>query len=112
MTACVTDNGTASEAVAVTNGVKQGCVLVPTLFRLMFSTLLLDAYRDEQLGIHIAYRTDWHLLNSPRMQATTCVSMTSVHDLLFADDCALYTVMEENMQRSMDLFAQAALSLY
>ncbi|VDL87249.1 unnamed protein product, partial [Schistocephalus solidus] len=70
MTACVTDNGTASEAFAVTNGVEQGCVLAPTLFRLMFSTMLLDAYHDEQLGIHIAYRTDWHLLNSPRMQAT------------------------------------------
>ncbi|VDM02977.1 unnamed protein product [Schistocephalus solidus] len=30
---------------------------------------------------------------------------SSVHDLLFADDCALNTVMEEDMQRSMDHFA-------
>ncbi|VDM03775.1 unnamed protein product [Schistocephalus solidus] len=28
-----------------------------------------------------------------------------VHDLLFADDCALNTVTKEDMQRSMDLFA-------
>ncbi|VDM06365.1 unnamed protein product [Schistocephalus solidus] len=39
------------------------------------------------------------------MQISMCVSAATVHDLLFADDCALNTVMEEGMQRSMDLFA-------
>ncbi|BHF68764.1 hypothetical protein SprV_0301180500 [Sparganum proliferum] len=48
MMARVTDNGDVSEAFAVTNGVKQGCVLAPTLFSLMFSTMLMDAYRDER----------------------------------------------------------------
>ncbi|VDL96297.1 unnamed protein product [Schistocephalus solidus] len=67
--------------------------------------MLMDAYRDEQSGIRIAYRTDWHLLNSRRMQASMHVSSTSVHDLLFADDCAINTVTEEYMQSSMDLIA-------
>ncbi|VDL89189.1 unnamed protein product [Schistocephalus solidus] len=66
--------------------------------------MLMDAYRDEQPGIHIAYRTDGHLLNSRRMQAPTRVSTGTVHDFLFADDCALNTVTKEDMQRSMDLF--------
>ncbi|VDM04175.1 unnamed protein product [Schistocephalus solidus] len=105
MTAHVTDNGTVSEAFAVSNEVKEGCVLAPTLFSLMFSAMLMDAYRNEQPGIRIAYRTDGHLLNSRRMQASTRVSTTTVHDLLFADECALNTVTEESMQRSMDLFA-------
>nr|VZI35290.1 unnamed protein product [Spirometra erinaceieuropaei] len=43
----VTDNGAVSEAFAVTDGVKQGCVLAPTLFSLMFSAMLMDAYRNE-----------------------------------------------------------------
>ncbi|VDL95878.1 unnamed protein product, partial [Schistocephalus solidus] len=89
MTKCVTDNGTVSEAFAVTNGVKRGCVLDPTFFSLMFSTMLMDAYRDEHPGIRIAYRTDGHLLNSRRIQTSTRVSTTTVYDLLFADDCAL-----------------------
>ncbi|VDL96294.1 unnamed protein product [Schistocephalus solidus] len=80
MTVRVTDNGTVSEAFAVTNGVKQGCVLALTLFSLMFSAMLMDAYHDEQPGIRIAYRTDGHLLNSRRMQATTTAKMVVLHE--------------------------------
>ncbi|BHF66667.1 hypothetical protein SprV_0200968900 [Sparganum proliferum] len=107
MMARVTDNGAVSEAFAVTDGVKQGCVLAPTLFSLMFSAMLMDAYRDERPGIRIAYRTDGHLLNQRRMHFQSRVSTTTVHELLFADDCALNTTSEEEMQRSMDLFSAA-----
>ncbi|BHF76265.1 hypothetical protein SprV_0501936300 [Sparganum proliferum] len=34
-------------------------------------------------------------------------STTTIHELLFADDCALKTTSEEDMQRSMDLFSDA-----
>ncbi|BHF73860.1 hypothetical protein SprV_0401694400 [Sparganum proliferum] len=109
MMARVTDNGAVSEAFAVTNGVKQGCVLAPTLFSLMFSAMLMDAYRgDERPGIRIAYRTDGHLLNQRRMQFQSRVSTTMVHELLLADDCALNTTSEEEMQRNMDLFSAAS----
>nr|VZI05285.1 unnamed protein product [Spirometra erinaceieuropaei] len=103
----VTDNGAVSEALAVINGVKQGCVLASTLFSLMFSGMLMDAYRDERPRIRIAYRTDGHLLNQRRMHFQSRVSTTTVHELLFADDCALNTTSEEEVQRSMDLFSAA-----
>nr|VZI12368.1 unnamed protein product [Spirometra erinaceieuropaei] len=86
MMARVTDNGAISEAFAVTNGVKQGCVLAPTLLSLMFSAMLMDAYRDERPGIRIAYRTDGHLLNQRRMHFQSRVSTTTVQELLFADN--------------------------
>nr|VZI20787.1 unnamed protein product [Spirometra erinaceieuropaei] len=35
------------------------------------------------------------------------VSTTTAHELLFADDCALNTTSEEEMQRSMDLSSVA-----
>nr|VZI50187.1 unnamed protein product [Spirometra erinaceieuropaei] len=107
MMARVTDNGAVSEAFAVTNGVKQGCVLAPTLFSLMFSAMLMDAYRDERPGIRIAYRTDGHLLNRRRMNFQSRVSTATVHELLFADDCALNTTSEVELQRIMDLFSAA-----
>ena len=40
----------------VTNGVKQGCVLASTLFTMMFSAILTDAFQDGDNGIPIKYR--------------------------------------------------------
>ncbi|VDL87869.1 unnamed protein product [Schistocephalus solidus] len=51
--------------------------------------------RDVQSGIRIANTIDGHLLNSRGMQASTRVSTGRVHDLVFAEDCALNTVKEE-----------------
>ncbi|VDL97279.1 unnamed protein product [Schistocephalus solidus] len=103
MIARVADNGAISEAFTVTNGVKQGCVFAPNLFSLVFSAILLDAYRDERPGICIAYRMDGRLLNQRRMHFRSRVSTATIHELLFADDCALNTTTEEEMQRIMDL---------
>nr|VZI27165.1 unnamed protein product [Spirometra erinaceieuropaei] len=63
MMARVTENGAASEAFAMTNELRQGCVLAPTPFSLMLSAMITDVCRDEHPGIRIAYRTDDHLLN-------------------------------------------------
>ncbi|VDL90754.1 unnamed protein product [Schistocephalus solidus] len=104
MTARVTENGRVSEAFAVTKGVKQGCIMVPILFSLMFTAMLIDAYHDEQPWIRIAYRTDGHLLNSRCMQASTRMSTITAHDLLLVDDFTLNTMTDEDMQRSVILF--------
>ena len=58
MEARVKDNGEFSEPFPVTNGVKQGCVLAPTLFSMLFSAMLTDAFRDENVGIEFRSRTD------------------------------------------------------
>ncbi|BHF75665.1 hypothetical protein SprV_0501876100 [Sparganum proliferum] len=107
MTARATDNGVVSRAFAVTNGVKQDCVLEPTLFGLTFYAMLMGAYRDERSGIRVAYRMDGHFLNQLQMHFQSRVSATSVHELLFADECALNATSEGHMQRNMDLFAAA-----
>nr|VZI35212.1 unnamed protein product [Spirometra erinaceieuropaei] len=64
-------------------------------------------HADELPGIRIAYRTDGHLLNQRRMHFQSRVSTTTVHELLFAADCALNTISEEEMQRSVDLSSAA-----
>nr|VZH96711.1 unnamed protein product [Spirometra erinaceieuropaei] len=107
MTARVPDNKVVSEAFAVTNVVKQGYVLAPALFSLMFSAMLMDAYCDERPEIRIVYRKEGHLLNQRRMHFQSHVSTTTVHELLFADDCALNATAERDMQRSMKLFSAA-----
>ena len=51
-------NGDVSNEFPVTNGVKQGCVLAPTLFSFIFSMMLLSAFKESDLGIKINYCTD------------------------------------------------------
>ncbi|BHF58344.1 hypothetical protein SprV_0100129600 [Sparganum proliferum] len=103
MIARVADSGTVSEAFEVINGMKQGCVLAPTVFILMFSAMPMNVYPDEHPGILIVYRTDGHL-NSRHMQALTRLSTTTVQDLLSAADCALKTATEADTQCSMNFF--------
>ncbi|VDL99349.1 unnamed protein product [Schistocephalus solidus] len=101
MTACVTDNGTVSEAFAVTNGVEQGCVLAPPSL-VLYS--LLFCWTPTVMSSLESYRTDGKLLNSRRLQATTRMSTATVHDMVSTEDCALITVTDGEVPRSMDLF--------
>ncbi|BHF59702.1 hypothetical protein SprV_0100266300 [Sparganum proliferum] len=104
MVVLVMDNGVVSEAFAMINGVKQDCILAPSLFSRMFSAMQTDACRDERPGIRIACRTDGQLLHRRRMDIQSRVSTTTVHELFFADDCVLNATSEGNMQGVMDLF--------
>lgn len=65
----VQDNGETTEPFSVSNGVKQGCVIVSTLFSLMFSAMLTDAFRDTNIDIGIRYQTVGSVFNLRRVQA-------------------------------------------
>ena len=69
MLARVQNDGEFSDPFPVTNGVKHGCVLASTLFSMMFSAMLTDAFQDGDNGISIRYRFDWKLFNLRRLQA-------------------------------------------
>ena len=49
------NDGGFSEPFEVTNGVKQGCVMLPTLFSMMFSVMLMDAFQDSDTGFPIRF---------------------------------------------------------
>ena len=107
MLARVQDNGETSQPFLVSNGVKQGCVLAPTLFSLMFSAMLTDAFKDTDAGINIRFRTDGSIFNLRRLQAKTKAMTDTINDLLFADDCALNATTETSMQQTVDKFSDA-----
>ena len=103
----VLEDGNESDTFPVTNGVKQGCVLAPTLFSMVFSAMLTDAFRNSEDGIRVRYRTDGRLFNIRRFQAVTKVKETVIREFLFADDCALNASTEERMQNEMNCFSLA-----
>ena len=71
MRATVLDNGDTSYSFPVTNGVKQVCVLAPTLFSMVFAAMLHDASQDNDDGIQLKYRTDGGVFNLRRHKAKT-----------------------------------------
>ncbi|XP_055998155.1 uncharacterized protein LOC130047376 [Ostrea edulis] len=96
----VLGDGDESEASPVTNSVKQGCILAPTLFNRMFSAMLNDAFQDCEDG------TDRRIFNLLRLQA-----VTKGGKLLSGIFCLLMIVpsmqAQQMMQHEMDCFSRA-----
>ena len=84
----VNENGESSKAFAVTNGVKQSCVLAPTLFSVMLSVMLVNAFGYSTTGIKIQYCLDGKCFSTRWFVAKTKVLEDIMLDSLFAGDCA------------------------
>ena len=87
--------------------VKQGCVMAPTLFSMMFSAMLTDVFQDVDAGFPIRYRFDGKSLNLRRLQAKSKVQTDVVDKLLYADDLAENAKSEEKMQGAVDRMSKA-----
>ena len=69
MMANVSVGGEVSESLSVTNGVKQGCVLAPTLFFVFLSAMLDEAFRE--MGMTSIYSPDRALIYSTSHTSVT-----------------------------------------
>ena len=103
----VQNDGEYSEPFPVTKEVKQGCVMAPKLFSMMFSAMLTDAFQDVDAGFPIRYRFDGKLLNLRRLQIKSKVKTDVVDKLLYADDLAENAKSEEKMQGAVDRMSKA-----
>ena len=101
MLAQVQNDDEFSDAFPVTNGVKQGCVLAPTLFSMMFSAMLTAAFQDGDNRIPVRYRFDEKLFNLRRSQAKSKVQKEVLDEFLFAADMAKGAPKEEKMQKGV-----------
>ena len=78
-------NGSLSGSFPISNGVKKGCFLAPTLFSIFFSIMLHEAKEDLPDGIYICFQTDGNLFNLRRLLART----KTIEDLSLS--CCLLT---------------------
>ncbi|KAI8511348.1 hypothetical protein Bbelb_104480 [Branchiostoma belcheri] len=107
MKACVQFDGATSDFFDIKNGVKQGCVMAPTLFSIYFAVLLRYAFKGNQDGVYIRSRTDGSLFNLARLRARSKTVESLCRELLFADDAALTAHKESALQGLLDSLARA-----
>ena len=110
MKATVREGSDKTAPFDVTCGTKQGCIIAPTLFNIFFSMMLHVAFKEAQDGIDIKSRFDVGLghISTKHFDAKSKVHISTIRDLLFADDCALAADSEEGLQRLCDCFASAS----
>ena len=100
-------NGSTSEPFNISNGVKQGCVLAPTLFGIFFALLLKPAFGTSKEGIYLHTRSDGRLFKIARLRVKTKVREVLIRDMLFAHDAAIGSHTRQELQSLMDRFSQA-----
>nr|XP_027226759.1 uncharacterized protein LOC113818771 [Penaeus vannamei] len=104
MRATVTVNGETSDFFQVLHGVKQGCILAPTLFL----AAVIEEMADNSLdGIYIRTRSDGGLFNISRLKSQRHVLVKCIRELLYADDSALVSHTLDGIQRLLEKFAEA-----
>ena len=100
-------NGNLTKPFDMHSGVKQGCVLTPTLFGIFFALLLRQAFGTAQEGIYLQTRSDGSLFNLAHLKVRTKVCEVLIRDMLFADDAVVVTHTQRELQLLMDHFSQA-----
>ena len=77
----VRNGGEVSDTFAITNGVKQGCVLASTLFSIFLSAMLEEAFRDMGNGFYIKSRQNADLFTVAYFRAKTKTTNILVREL-------------------------------
>ena len=95
-TAAVRAYGKVSEEFEVTSGVRQGCVLAPTLFNMYFDAVIhmaLEEHRSQGRGVVMLYQPEAKLVGNRSFNCSTLIS-----DLEYADDMTLVAASWDDLK--------------
>ena len=96
-----------SDPFPIRNGVKQGCILAPTLFGIFSSLLLSYTFSQSEDSIYLCTRSDGSLFSPTHLHAKTKVWRELIRELLFADNAALTAHTAEALQLLISCFTCA-----
>lgn len=102
----VLHQGKLSEEFEITCGLKQGCVLAPTLFALYLAAMMHEIPSDNP-GVDIRYRLDSGLFNLAKFRSKQLTTIKTVTELQYADDNAAFCHSADDLQRSVNNFTAA-----
>lgn len=103
----LSNNGSESEPFTVETGVKQGCIIAPTLFSIFIAAILHLIGNELPQGIPVLYRTDGRLFNLNRFKAKGKVKTATIIELQYADDNAIVAHSAEDLQGILTAFTKA-----
>ena len=96
-----------TEDIEVTNGLRQGCTLAPTLFNLYFSAVVACwRARCPQAGVTVRYRIGRKLVGD--RTAKSKLQEVRVTESQFADDVAIYAATREALEQVAAEFIRTA----
>ena len=100
-------DGSSSDPFPVRNGVKEGCVLAPTLFDIFFSLLLSYTFSQSEDAVYLCTWSDRSLFSLTHLWAKTKVWRVLIRKLLFVDAASLTAHTEEALQWLISCFTYA-----
>ncbi|KAI8496700.1 hypothetical protein Bbelb_253550 [Branchiostoma belcheri] len=106
MTGRVVVKNSISDPFPITTGLKQGCVLAPTLFSLYLGAMIHEI-PDTASGIQLRCRMDGGLFNTGRLRARRRTTPVTVRELQYADDNATPADTVTGLQTTVNLFEDA-----
>lgn len=101
-----------SESFEIKSGLRQGCVMAPTLFLLFMEAITrrMKKTLKQSDGFQIRTRKDRDFFNVQRFKAASKCQVLSISHLLYADDAVLVSGTRAGLQRIVDAFAEASMS--
>ena len=108
MEARVSLNSELSEPFAVANGVKQGCVLAPTLFSIFLTATLTHAFNGCEKRVLLQSRPNADLFNVNQFKSVSKTNKVLVREMMFADDTAFVAHSFEDAQEIVTRFSNSA----
>ena len=108
MAGVVSIGASTTDPFEISYGLKQGCVLAPTLFTLFLAALLSTVSEHLSTGVFIRTRSYGKLFKLARLEASTKTRELCIRELLFADDAAIVAHTLEEIREICKQFEQAA----
>ena len=106
MTGQVCQQNKISDEFPITHGLKQGCVLAPTLFALYLAAMLYKSPTNIP-GVDVRYRFDGGLFNLARFRSKKLTQVTKITNMLYADDAASPTLTPVELQQTVNCYKNA-----